>query len=339
MENHNWPKVSVVILNWNGRQLLEKFLPSVLLSTYPNLSIIVGDNASTDDSLVYLRQHFPEVGILVNKENYGYAGGYNHILSQLDTDYFLLLNSDVEVTPGWIEPVIRQMEADAKVAAAQPKIRSYKQKDYFEYAGAAGGFIDKYGYPFCRGRIFDTVEADTGQYDDESEIFWASGAALFIKRKCWEEVGGLDADFFAHMEEIDLCWRLKIRGYKIMYCPNSVVYHLGGATLDSENPHKTYLNFRNNLAMLAKNLPAARATKTIFIRFWLDFISLLRFGAQGKGGSAAAISKAHTHFFRDLKQNRAKSNKDKSGFNAAGLYRGSIIWDYFVKGKKRFSDL
>jgi hypothetical protein len=299
----------------------------------------VGDNASTDDSLSYLRQNFPQVEVSENDKNYGYAGGYNQVLNQLDSDYFVLLNSDVEVTPGWIEPVIAQMETDEKIAAAQPKIRSYKQKDFFEYAGAAGGYIDKYGYPFCRGRIFDTVEKDSGQYDDKVEIFWASGAALFIKKKCWQEVGGFDADFFAHMEEIDLCWRLKTREYKIVYCPKSIVFHLGAGTLNTESPHKTYLNFRNNLAMLAKNLPAGQASRTIFVRFGLDLISLVRFGVQGKTGSALAISRAHTHFLRNLKHNRTKATKDKSNFNTTGLYRGSIVWDYFVRGKKQFGDL
>ncbi|MDF3077609.1 MAG: putative glycosyltransferase [Sphingobacteriaceae bacterium] len=338
-KNGAWPKVSVVILNWNGRHLLEEFLPSVFESTYPNLEIVVGDNASTDESLSFVRENYPSAKTIQNHENLGFAGGYNEVLKQVNADYFVLLNSDVEVETGWIEPVIQMMDADKAIAAAQPKIRWYKQKHLFEYAGAAGGFIDKYGYPFCRGRIFDTVEADEGQYDDETEIFWASGAALFIRRSCWEEAKGLDADFFAHMEEIDLCWRLKNLGYKIKYCPGSVVYHLGAGTLNAESPHKTYLNFRNNLAMLAKNLPAGKAFRVIFIRFWLDFISLLRFGLQGKSSSAAAISKAHTHFFRDLRRNRRKAGEGNPNFNNAGVYNSSIVWAYFAKGKKTFLEL
>ncbi len=335
----NCPKVSVVILNWNGRHLLEKFLPSVSASSYPNLEIIVGDNASSDDSVAHVKANFPDIRIVANPENYGYAGGYNAILKQVDSEYYILLNSDVEVTPDWIEPVIAMMVKDGSIAAAQPKIRSYSNKRNFDYAGAAGGFIDKYGYPFCRGRLFDTLETDCGQYDDEIEIFWASGAALFIRKACWLETGGFDDSFFAHMEEIDLCWRLKNMGYRIMYCPDSVVYHLGAATLESGSPHKTYLNFRNNLMMLAKNLPSGKASRIIFIRFWLDFVSLVRFGLSGKIGSAAAISKAHAHFLKGLQNTRKKRIQGTLHHNLAGFYNGSIVWDYFVKGKKKFTDL
>jgi GT2 family glycosyltransferase len=246
----NLPRVAVVILNWNGINYLKQFLPSVCASTYPNLEIIIGDNASTDESVVYVRDNYPQVKIIINDQNYGFAGGYNKILTQLDHDYFILLNSDVEVEPNWIEPVISLMESDSKIAAAQPKILSQANKHSFEYAGAAGGFIDDFGYPFCRGRLFDTLELDKGQYNESSEVFWASGAAFFIKRPNWLEMNGLDDDFFAHMEEIDLCWRLKNEGYKIMYCADSQVYHVGGGTLQAESPFKTYLNFRNNLVLL-----------------------------------------------------------------------------------------
>jgi GT2 family glycosyltransferase len=335
----NYPKVSVVILNWNGKHFLEQFLPSVFNSTYPELEIIVGDNASTDNSLNFVREYFPTVRIIENDANYGFAEGNNRILSQVDADYYVLLNSDVEVTPGWIEPVIRMMETDQDIAAAQPKLRSYYQRTKFEYAGAAGGFLDKYGYPFCRGRIFDTVETDEGQYDISSEIFWASGAALFIKKQYWDETGGFDHSFFAHMEEIDLCWRLKNRGYKIMYCPDSVVYHVGAGTLNSDSPYKTYLNFRNNLAMLKKNLPAGRAVWTILIRFWLDFFTLIHFILKGKFGLARAINKAHMHFLKDIGKGSRHIEKDRSKFNKTGLFNGSIVWQYFVNKKKSFLDI
>lgn len=335
----NYPKVSVVILNWNGKHFLEQFLPSVFNSSYPALEIIVGDNASTDDSLAFVREYFPTVRIISNDKNYGFAEGNNRILAQVEADYYVLLNSDVEVTPGWIEPVIRLMETDPDIAAAQPKLRSYYERTKFEYAGAAGGFLDKYGYPFCRGRIFDTVETDEGQYNRPSEIFWATGAALFIKKQYWIETGGFDNSFFAHMEEIDLCWRLKNRGYKVMYCPDSVVYHVGAGTLNSDSPYKTYLNFRNNLAMLKKNLPAGKAVLTVFIRFWLDLITLILFVLKGKFGLARAINKAHTHFLRDIRQGSRHIEKDRSKFNKTGLFKGSIVWQYFVNKKRSFRDI
>ncbi|WP_244939623.1 glycosyltransferase family 2 protein [Arcticibacter tournemirensis] len=332
------PEVAIVILNWNGKIYLEQFLPSVLRSSYPNFRIIVADNASSDESVAFVQSHFPEVEIIVNESNFGFAGGYNAALKQVRSDYFVLLNSDVEVTPGWIEPVITLMESDLQIAAAQPKLRDFNNRRRFEYAGAAGGYMDKFGYPFCRGRIFDHIEEDEGQYDVSTEIFWASGAALFIKRPYWEEINGFDADFFAHMEEIDLCWRLKNRGYKIVYCPSSVVYHIGGGTLHTENPYKTYLNFRNNLVMLLKNLPFRKALPVLFIRFWLDFISLLKFVAEGKFKQARAINKAHIAFFSRYRTNKRKTLKDYN-FNAAGLVKKSIVWEYFAKGKKTFREL
>jgi len=334
------PKVAAVILNWNGKNFLEKFLPSVVSSTYPALEIVVGDNASTDDSIEFLHKNYPAIRIIQNDNNYGFAGGYNRILEHLDTEYFILLNSDVEVSPGWIEPVIHLMESEIYIAVAQPKILSYSQKDHFEYAGAAGGYLDSLGYPFCRGRIFDTVEEDHRQYDDQSEIFWASGAALFIKRKYWVEIGGLDPDFFAHMEEIDLCWRLKNKGYMIVFCPESKVYHVGGGTLNSESPFKTYLNFRNNLVLLQKNLPLGKAFIVIFIRFWLDLLSLIKYLFDGKPRNALAISKAHFYFLGNLFRNIKKASEiDVSKFNNSGLYKGSIVWQYFIRKKKIFSGL
>jgi GT2 family glycosyltransferase len=336
----NLPSVAVVILNWNGIAYLKHFLPSVCASTYPNLEIIVGDNASSDDSVDFVRENYPNVKIIINDQNYGFAGGYNKVLSQLNHDYFILLNSDVEVLPNWIEPVIRLMESDSNIAAAQPKILSHSNKSSFEYAGAAGGFIDQFGYPFCRGRVFDALELDNGQYNESSEVFWASGAAFFIKRANWLEMEGLDEDFFANMEEIDLCWRLKNEGYKIMYCADSQVYHVGGGTLKAENPFKTYLTFRNNLVLLQKNLPAGRATLIIFIRFWLDFITLIKFLIDGKFKNALAINHAHFYFIKNIFKNIPKARKiKKSKFNAKGLFKGSIVWEYFINKKRYFSSL
>jgi GT2 family glycosyltransferase len=334
------PNVAVVILNWNGRNFLQSFLPSVIASTYPGLEIIVADNASTDQSIEFLQSNYPSVTIIQNDQNYGFAEGYNKVIGLLEFDYFILLNSDVEVSPNWIEPVIDLMESDLNIAAAQPKILSYSKKNYFEYAGAAGGYLDVLGYPFCRGRIFDTVEEDLKQYDDPSEIFWASGAAFFIKRNYWIETGGFDPDFFAHMEEIDLCWRLKNLGYKIVICPKSTVFHVGGGTLNAESPFKTYLNFRNNLVLLQKNLSFGKAFLIISIRFCLDLISLIKYLFDGKPRNAMAISKAHFYFFGHLFKNIKKACKiNNSKFNASGLYRGSIVLEYFIRKKKTFNSL
>jgi GT2 family glycosyltransferase len=340
------PKVAVVILNWNGIEHLRTFLPSVLGSIYPNLEIVVGDNASKDGSVEMVKSHFPQVSIIQNDDNYGFTGGYNRVLEHVDADYFILLNSDVEVLPGWIAPVIELMESDDLIAAAAPKIKSYLQKDHFEHAGAAGGFIDSFGYPFCRGRIFYVTEQDTGQYQQSGEVFWASGAALFIKRKYWEEAGGFDERFFAHMEEIDLCWRLKNLGYKIMYCAESEVFHVGGGTLNAEHPFKTYLNFRNNLLLLKKNLPYWRSVFIIGTRFWMDTMAIFRFLNEGKRKDAWAVSRAHQNFMRHLFQRESRMvNKAKSHHNLdassrlKGMYKGSIIVDFFLKKKKIFTSL
>ncbi len=333
------PRVAVIILNWNGLKFLEDFLPSVSQSTYANLEIILADNASTDGSIDYVRAQFPQISIIQNAVNLGFAEGYNQVLRGVKAKYFVLLNSDVEVTPGWIEPVIQMMEFDSMIAVAQPKILSYSDKRYFEYAGAAGGFIDKFGYSFCRGRLFDSLEEDTGQYNQPTEIFWATGAAFFIKSDVWFESGGLDADFFAHMEEIDLCWRLKNKGYKIMYCPHSSVFHVGGGTLRAESSFKTYLNFRNNLVMLQKNLPGSRIFSIIFIRFWLDLLSIVKFLFQGNLKNALAVSRAHFYFFRNINHNAKKRGANGNWPNHSGLYGSSIVWQYFAKGRKRFSQL
>lgn len=334
------PSVAVVILNWNGRTLLERFLPSVVQSKYGNLQLIVGDNASTDDSVDFLKQNYPDVRIIQNQANYGFAEGYRRLLEQVEADYFVLLNSDVEVPVDWIAPVISEMEKDASIAAAQPKIKWQQDKTQFEYAGAAGGFLDLHGFPFCRGRLFDTIEIDNGQYDQPSEIFWASGAALFIKSNAWREVGGLDPDFFAHMEEIDLCWRLKNLGYKVIYCPLSEVYHLGGGTLNSTNPYKTYLNFRNNLIILQKNLPLVDAYSRVFIRMCIDFVAWIHFLLKGETSFAWAVNKAHYHFVLSLFRNAKKRTKKQIPFQQhTGQYPSSIVYAYFIQKIRFFSEL
>ncbi|MGV3762455.1 glycosyltransferase family 2 protein [Parapedobacter sp.] len=336
--NH-YPKVAVVILNWNGRFFLEKFLPSVYNSDYPNIEFIVGDNGSTDSSVEFVHTVYPNIRIVQNDRNLGFAGGYNEVLKSVEADYFVLLNSDVEVPPNWITPVVELLENNADMAVAQPKIRSYYLRDHFEHAGAAGGCIDSYGFPFCRGRMLHVLEKDHGQYDDPFDIFWASGAAFFIKKHHWELSGGFDADFFAHMEEIDLCWRLQRAGYRIGYCPQSVVYHVGGGTLTTSNPQKTYLNFRNNLFMLQKNLPLLHAFWVIFARMWFDLVALIHFMAVGKFRDAWAISRAHQRFFLDIFKNARKRNRNGRGRNVPGFYRGSFIWAFYMHGRQVFSKL
>ena len=333
------PKVAVVILNWNGKYFLEKFLPSVFNSTYPNIEFIIGDNGSTDDSVQYVTDNFPMFKILRNTENLGFAGGYNEILKRVDADYYILLNSDVEVSEGWIEPVIAQMEKDPLLVACQPKIQAFHTKGEFEHAGAAGGFIDYFGFPFCRGRILDKLEKDNGQYNEAIEVFWATGAALFIKASAWKEAEGFDADFFAHFEEIDLCWRLKKMGYKVGYCPNSLVYHVGGGTLKTSNPHKTYLNFRNNLVMMQKNLPVGLGTWKIFLRLWWDLFALIKFMVDGKFADAWAVSRGHQYFFMNFFKNARKRKSYSAVENKKGNYKKSIIWDYYVNKIHKFSQL
>jgi len=332
------PKVAVVILNWNGIEHLRLFLPYVVASEWPNLEIVLGDNASTDGSVAFVKKAYPQITIIQNDDNYGFTGGYNKVLAQVDADYYILLNSDVEVPPGWIAPVIELMESDPLIAAAAPKIKAYLQKDHFEHAGAAGGFIDHFGYPFCRGRMFYEIEEDKGQYQQSGEVFWASGAALFIKKKYWDEAGGFDDRFFAHMEEIDLCWRLKNRGYKVMYCAQSEVFHVGGGTLNTENPFKTYLNFRNNLLLLKKNLPFWRSAGVISIRMWMDLMALFRFLNEGKRKDAWAVSKAHQNFARNIfKREHVKISTDRSKLK--GMYKGSIVVVFFMKKKHSFTSL
>lgn len=332
------PKVAIVILNWNGKTLLEQFLPSVTATDYPNLQIIVGDNASTDDSIAFLSKNYPQVRIIENEKNYGFAGGYNQVLEKVEADYFVLLNSDVEVPTNWITPVIDMMQGDENIAVAQPKIKWQLHKEKFEYAGAAGGFIDLHAYPFCRGRIFDEVETDNHQYDTDVDIFWASGAAFFIKSKAWRQAEGFDDDLFAHMEEIDLCWRLKNLGYRIVCCTKAEVYHLGGGTLNANNPYKTYLNFRNNLIIMQKNLPLGDAYFRILIRFFLDFVAWLQFLLKGKPQFTMAITKAHLHFLKQISYTAKKRAVKQIPFlQHTGVYKNSIIYSFFVKQLKTFN--
>lgn len=334
------PSVAVVILNWNGKALLEKFLPSVVGSKYNNLQIVLGDNHSSDDSVSFVKTTYPQIQIIQNDQNYGFAGGYNKVLEKVTADYFVLLNSDVEVPGNWINPVIQLMQADPLIAAAQPKIKWQQDPKQFEYAGAAGGFLDRYAFPFCRGRIFDAIEYDQGQYNDVHEIFWASGAAFFIKSSCWDQAGGLDAALFAHMEEIDLCWRLKNLGYRVMFCPDAEVYHVGGGSLNATNPFKTYLNFRNNLMIMQKNLPAAEVFPRIFIRFFIDFAALVHFLFKGESKFAMAVSKAHFHFLRSLFSTaRKRAAKQLPYAKHTGVLHSSIVYSFFIKKIRQFSRL
>jgi GT2 family glycosyltransferase len=328
-------KVAVVILNWNGKDFLEKFLPAVIQYSSQEAEIYVIDNASSDDSVSFIQSNYPAIKIIQNSENFGFAGGYNHGLKQIESKYYVLLNSDVEVTENWITPVIDLMENDSSIAACQPKIKDYNNKDYYEYAGAAGGFIDKYGFPFCRGRVFDSLERDTGQYNNITEVFWASGACMFINSKKYHETGGLDEFFFAHMEEIDLCWRLKNKGYKIMYSPHSTIYHIGGATLNKINPQKTFLNFRNSLLMLHKNLPKRKRFSVLFIRLSLDGVAGAKFLLSGKPLHTWAILKSHFSFYNSLKQNKLKRVKGSSN-NSKEILDKSIVIGYFMKKRKTF---
>ncbi len=336
-------KVAVVILNWNGAEMLRKFLPSVIDNSYYSwVGIYVADNGSSDNSLEILSKEFPGVNVIKLEHNYGFAEGYNRAISLIDCEYAVLLNNDVEVTAGWIEPIIEYMDNNVDVAACQPKIMAYNDKSHFEYAGASGGYIDKYGYPFCRGRIFDFVEEDNGQYDSISRIFWASGAAMFIRKEAYIRVGGLDAAFFAHMEEIDLCWRLNSRGYRLMCIPQSKVYHVGGATLKKENPRKTHLNFRNNLLMLYKNLPDSELSDIMFVRALLDCLAIMVFILKLDFPNAKAILSARSDYSK-MKKNFQFARKENiiksSETNIYGRFRFSIIWKNKICRVKCFSRL
>lgn len=331
-------KLAVVILNWNGRKFLEQFLP-ILLKTLPDYAeAVVCDNASTDDSVVFMQEHFPQVRLLQNERNEGFARGYNLALERVEAQYYCLLNSDIEVTEGWIEPVIEQMDANEKIAAVQPKLLSYDRRDEFEYAGASGGFIDKYGYPFCRGRVFGNLEKDHGQYDTVTDIFWATGAAMFVRSDVFHLMEGLDGDFFAHMEEIDFCWRAKLLGYQVWCVPASTVWHVGGGTLPNNSPRKLYFNYRNNLLMLYKNLPDSFRRRRIFFRMCMDGLSALVYLLTGRWSFFKAVWTAH----RDYR--RMRRNEDPSPFdeerNNIGLLDNSIVLQFFLSGKKlKWSDI
>ena len=336
-------KISVVILNWNGLGMLQKFLPKVVeYSASQDVEVCVADNASTDDSCVWVENNFPEVRLVKLDKNYGFADGYNKALQQVEAEYVVLLNSDVEVTPHWLEPLVEYLDAHPEVAACQPKIRSERNKSFFEYAGAAGGYLDKYGYPFCRGRIFDVVEEDKGQYDAIQSIFWATGAALFIRLKIYRETGGLDGCFFAHMEEIDLCWRLRSRGLSIVCIPQSTVFHVGAATLKKENPRKTFLNFRNNLLMLYKNLPEKELKRVMFVRGVLDGVAALVFLLKGEKEAARAVLQARKEFKcirPDFEASRAENLEKTVSDVISERVDYSILWKYHAGRKKVFSSL
>ena len=340
-------KVAVVILNWNGEQMLRQFLPSVvehsvLPESLGEAVVYVADNGSTDESLAMLAEEFPMVKTIVFSENYGFADGYNKAFEQIDAEYAVLLNSDVEVTSCWLLPIVEYMDAHPEVAACQPKLMAYHWKDEFEYAGAMGGYLDRYGYPYCRGRIFDTIEKDHGQYDADVSLLWATGACLATRLNIYKGVGGLDGRFFAHMEEIDFCWRLRCRGYEVRSVADSVVYHVGGATLNAGHPRKTFLNFRNNLLMLYKNLPTEELCRVLFVRGLLDYVAAAMFCVKGEWGSAKAVFRARREFYRlkgSFRASREENLQKAASMNVAERTRFSILWKYHAKGCKTFDRL
>lgn len=336
-------KIAIVILNWNGSKLFETYLPSVIRNSHvENVELFIADNGSTDNSIQLLNRKFPEFKIIDLKKNYGFAEGYNRALQEIEADYFILLNSDMEVTTGWIENIMQLFDMNPKIAAVQPKILSFERPHLFEYAGAAGGFTDRFGYPFCRGRILNRIEVDAGQYDKATPIFWASGACMFVKAGVFREVGGFDGNFWAHMEEIDLCWRLKSRGYEIWYQPESVVFHLGGGTLSYGSPKKIYLNFRNNLFMLFKNLPRHQFKRIFFARMVLDGIAAIKFLAGFQFYGFWAIIKAHTAFYRNIPlliKKRKEIQKSVVVKEHREIYNKNIMWKFFLQKKRKFSEL
>lgn len=336
-------KVAIVILNWNGAVLMERFLPSVVRYSPEEMAeVVVADNGSTDDSLALLAEKFPSVRVVRFDRNYGFAEGYNRALQQIDTPYAVLLNSDVEVTPGWLEAPLWRLDASPEVAAVQPKLLAERARDQFEYAGAAGGFMDKYGYPFCRGRIFQEIETDRGQYDAEADILWATGACLFVRTEVYRAVGGLDAKFFAHQEEIDMCWRMRARGYRLVCTPGSVVYHVGGGTLNAESPRKTFLNFRNNLLMLYKNLPEKELHRVMRLRFWLDYLAALKFLLEGHPANARAVREARREFHRlmpEYRETRIVNQQLAVVKEIPELKSFSLLWQFYVRGKKHYGQL
>ena len=336
-------RTAVVILNWNGEKFLNQFLPVLLRNTQlPGVDIYVADNASTDNSLSLIEEQFPTVKTLLLDKNYGFAGGYNKALAQINADYFVLLNSDVEVTENWLQPLLNYMNENADVAACQPKIKSFYNRDYFEHAGASGGFIDYLGFPFCRGRVVGTAEMDRGQYDTVIDVFWATGACLLIRSELYNQVGGLDDEFFAHMEEIDLCWRLKGQGFRIVCIPQSEVYHVGGGTLQVEHPHKTYLNFRNNLLMLYKNLPQKSLSNIMSWRKLFDYAAAFQLFVTGKPQNAKSVFKARKDFKKMLPgfvDKRIENLSLATRTDFPEMLRKSIVIEYYLKGNKTYSKL
>lgn len=336
-------KVAIVILNWNGASMLRQYLPSVLKHSCEEATVYVADNASTDDSVALLKNSFPSCRLVLLDKNWGFAEGYNLALSQIEAEYYLLLNSDIEVTPHWLTPMLRYMDTHAEVAACQPKLLSVFEKDRFEYSGASGGYLDRYGYPFCRGRIFETVEADDGQYDDVADVLWATGAALLIRARDYKTVGGLDARFFAHNEEIDMCWRLRIRGRRIVCVPQSKVYHVGGGTLPKANPMKTFYNFRNNLTMLYKCLPEAELKRVMRIRWFLDYLAawemLLLKRNMGDFKAVYRARRAFKRWRKDFADDRRAIQAGRLEKEIAEQRKFSLLWQYYVRGRKSFSAL
>lgn len=337
------PKTAVVILNWNGIGFLQKFLETVIkFSSATDSEVYVADNASTDGSVEWMETNLRNVRIIRLDKNHGFAGGYNLALNQIDAEYYVLLNSDIEVTEGWLEPLVTYLDNNPDAASCQPKILSYNNKNQFEYAGAAGGFIDKYGYPFCRGRIFDKTETDNGQYDTVTDTFWSSGACMIVRAEAWRKCGGFDDTFFAHMEEIDLCWRFNKAGYRVSYISTSVVYHVGGGALPYNSPFKTYLNFRNSLFLLYKNLPEKNFRRVLFIRKLLDGVAAIMFLAKGRFGSFRSVWKAHMDYYKNIALLKVKREAVKKlGITSAGkvILNKSIVFEFYIKGNKTFDKL
>jgi hypothetical protein len=330
-------KTAVVILNWNGEGFLKQFLPGVIQHSQ-DATVIVADNASTDNSIAYLESLGDAVKIIQLDKNYGFTGGYNKALKQIDAEYYVLLNSDVEITAGWIHPIIELMDGNKSVGICQPKIKAFHQPSHFEYAGASGGFIDSMGYPFCRGRLFNHLEEDKGQYNNNLEVFWATGACMFIRADLYHQLGGLDENFFAHMEEIDLCWRAQLLGQKVMVVPSAEVFHVGGGTLPKNNPRKTFYNFRNNLMMLYKNLPASKLFSVISIRLMLDGVAGIKFMLQGDLKDTIAVIKAHFAFYGCLLNGKLKRSQNTAN-SPTTIYPHSILWAYFIKGIRKYNEL
>jgi GT2 family glycosyltransferase len=335
-------RAAVLVLNYNGQHFLNRFLHDVIRYSAPH-QVYVADNASTDDSVAFVKSNFPGIQVIALEKNYGYAEGYNRAIAKLTADFYVLLNNDVEVTEGWLSELMMVMETEHDAGAVQPKLLDFARHELFEYAGASGGFIDRYGYPFCRGRVFNFLERDVAQYDSQTELFWASGACLCVRASAWHRAGGLDSRYFAHMEEIDLCWRIRNQGYRILAAPSSVVFHIGGGTLNKFSKQKTYLNFRNNLATLAKNHPGQTAWLKILYRLFLDGIAAAKFLADAQPKHFFAVIRAHFSFYAwlpELMRERRRLKKTPGfRFNLTGMYNGNIVWEHFILRKKKFSEL